>query len=668
MDESLVEYATPSTDELTVALRAQRERAHEFFSRFRGSSEHIEQQLLAQVDVALRHISQLSENDAPSDEEWQRRQATLVDQELRLQQLQNDLHKRETRLVELQGELTRSHELLLAELARPRELQQPGPQADAWAKLESQFADRLSEFAQLSDALAARFSAIEVAQQQLDATRNQLAQRRQELDEQFAQVQAAQTKQNEDRLQHEIAAAELNERAQDVDQRAHLVEKHSRELEERVRHIEAREAELAENRKQLARNLRLQRAEHLMEIERRRAELDQQAAAEDAELENQLAQFTAELSRVRQQTHERGEQVDRLRQELENARVQVVRRDAENRELQQRLETLANADQGRSAETAAISAQLAEARERAESQYAAAQAALSQSRTEQEQLRSELAQARRRYDEAQLEIESLHERVQQLRRQIDQAGDAESALRIKELEQERDALVERLGEAEQMTSLSGGSTEESDELRRRFEMALDDIRALKSRNAELEEKLARASSGGMSGAIAAEGKMDWESQKKRMLAQLEADFDGDDPQEVKDKMTVEGAIQITDGIVAQKDREIEELQRLLDEQSKNIGGVAVGAAAIAQLLDSDELIRSEREKLEAMQNEWREKLRKAEIDISVERAKIARERAQLEEKLQTIAARGGDANDASGDKKKKGSRWLSRLGLSEDEK
>ena len=94
--------------------------------------------------------------------------------------------------------------------------------------------------------------------------------------------------------------------------------------------------------------------------------------------------------------------------------------------------------------------------------------------------------------------------------------------------------------------------------------------------------------GGTGPAPTRDGKMDWESQKKRMLAQLEADFDENDPKEAKDKMTVEGAIQITDGVVSQKDREIEELRRLLDEQSKNIGGVAVCAAAIAQLLDGDE--------------------------------------------------------------------------------
>ena len=76
------------------------------------------------------------------------------------------------------------------------------------------------------------------------------------------------------------------------------------------------------------------------------------------------------------------------------------------------------------------------------------------------------------------------------------------------------------------------------------------------------------------------------------------------------------------------------------------------------------------QKLETMQEEWREKLRKAEIDISVERAKIARERAELEEKIQTLSqariSDETDEDDGENGKKPKRSRWLARLGLGDD--
>ena len=69
----------------------------------------------------------------------------------------------------------------------------------------------------------------------------------------------------------------------------------------------------------------------------------------------------------------------------------------------------------------------------------------------------------------------------------------------------------------------------------------------------------------------------------------------------------------------------------------------------------------------------REQLKKAEIDISMERAKIARDRAELDEKLHSLQreqAQQAAADPASGgDKAKKPTRgrWLSRLGLSDGE-
>ena len=74
-----------------------------------------------------------------------------------------------------------------------------------------------------------------------------------------------------------------------------------------------------------------------------------------------------------------------------------------------------------------------------------------------------------------------------------------------------------------------------------------------------------------------------------------------------------------------------------------------------------------------MQAEWREKLRQAEVDISVERAKIARERTGLEEKLRMFEAerathKAGHVGDGSSRKKqqRRSSRWFDKLGLGGD--
>ena len=166
--------------------------------------------------------------------------------------------------------------------------------------------------------------------------------------------------------------------------------------------------------------------------------------------------------------------------------------------------------------------------------------------------------------------------------------------------------------------------------------------------------------------------MDWEARKQQMLARLEAESDEEaDEKAQAEKLTIEGTIKMTDQIVAEKEREPIELRKLLEDQSSNIGGLAVGAAAIASMLDGDELIQQERNSLKQMQSQLQEQLKQAEIDISVERARLGRERQELEEKLRNFeqerAKYPGGKEAPTTDKNKKpssgGGRWLSRLGL-----
>jgi hypothetical protein len=113
---------------------------------------------------------------------------------------------------------------------------------------------------------------------------------------------------------------------------------------------------------------------------------------------------------------------------------------------------------------------------------------------------------------------------------------------------------------------------------------------------------------------------------------------------------------------------------LLTRQSTVTNGIAVGAAAVAGILDTDELIQSEREKLRLLQHEWEEKLRIAEIEISLERARISRERLEFETSIHSMPS---ESQIASGEEPKhckrseqeplgKPRRWLRRLGLRDD--
>jgi chromosome segregation ATPase len=315
-----------------------------------------------------------------------------------------------------------------------------------------------------------------------------------------------------------------------------------------------------------------------------------------------------------------------------------------------------------------------------------ARVALSRVSNEQRELHRQVAEGQRLLDTRAEELEELRAQLANRGPDGEQAFQELAALRNEvdelqaesdKLQRERDELQTRLDEAlrcQESPSADPANSPEMQDLQERFEMAVQEVRELKSQNERLEQELNRGEPASSAPEATPSQGFDWEAQKQRLLAQLETDFDESDPEQAQDKLTVEGAIRITDQVVAEKEREIDGLQALLQNQSDNLGQVAVGAAALTEMLDHDELIQQERENLSRLQEEWREKLRKAEVDISVERAKIARERMQLEEKLRSLEAEQSryadkDAGDDSADKSQKPSRgrWLTRLGLKEDD-
>ena len=92
----------------------------------------------------------------------------------------------------------------------------------------------------------------------------------------------------------------------------------------------------------------------------------------------------------------------------------------------------------------------------------------------------------------------------------------------------------------------------------------------------------------------------------------------------------------------------------------------MGAAAVEAVLDQDPLIREQRDNLQRLEQQWQEMLRQAEIEMSLERAKLARERIAIEEKVRTYEqklAAGGTGSPATA--KPARGRWLARLGLKE---
>jgi len=305
-------------------------------------------------------------------------------------------------------------------------------------------------------------------------------------------------------------------------------------------------------------------------------------------------------------------------------------------------------------------------------------------RTERDEIDRQLEELRRQLESARAasvdseamagwdaERESYEKKQSELTDELDQyrnqVGRLESTL--------ADLQAENARLNHELETLPAGGTatsEDVDEWKQRYQMAMQDVQELKQRNETLLRKLEQSESAPADSATDAS---DWESLKQRMLSELEG-FDDSTPEAREEKMTIEGSMRIMDEVVAEKDAEIAELQRMLNEQSNRVGEVAVGAAAIAEMLDQDELITEERANLKRLQDEWREKLRKAEVELATERARLARERSGMADeiaelkaerkRLEELKAELGPAG-ANSKKPAKGGRWFARLGLNKDE-
>lgn len=271
-------------------------------------------------------------------------------------------------------------------------------------------------------------------------------------------------------------------------------------------------------------------------------------------------------------------------------------------------------------------------------------------------------------EEAFLELEArrreLEEELQAARNDLSRQSEE-----LDDLVREKIELIQRLDSAEQR----GAENEEgsqSDFEGERSEL-LGEIERLQGENEELRREIeslqeapAAATRAPARGAVA----MDWESQKAQLLASLEVEGDDVSTERAKERTRIADVVRRTDAAIEEKDREIEELTALLQQRTENVGAVAVGAAAVGEVLDKDEVIAQERARLEELKKEWEAKLRQAEVEISLERASLARERQILAESLakQHHGAKGhgpGEGKGAETSRKK----WMSALGLSDED-
>ncbi|TWU00162.1 hypothetical protein Pla108_11070 [Botrimarina colliarenosi] len=385
---------------------------------------------------------------------------------------------------------------------------------------------------------------------------------------------------------------------------------------------------------------RQQVEQQLADLQQQRAEYETERQAWQTEREEWEAvrvKIEAELSAIE----------ERLVAESQKLKAERAKTDSSSELLTQLQEAV---DAQHAAEQ-----QLAEAQQQV-NQLSTALDKSTQSLAKLSELETDHATLLEKFEMALADLQSHREHVAELEQEIANrpVETADGSVELASLRQERDQLAEQLEEAR---SYSGGDASvEVEDLRSRFQMAVEDLRELKTENAELRDRLANSASA----PVAAGDGNDWEAQKRRLLASLESEGEPDDEPRREERAKIAGTIQITDAVVAEKDAEIERLHARL-EASAEVERADDDTEAISAVLDSDELIRAERERLAKLEDEWREKLRSAELELSVERAKITRAQSELAEQqleLETLRASGEAATPGEARRN-----WFNKLGL-----
>jgi chromosome segregation ATPase len=288
-------------------------------------------------------------------------------------------------------------------------------------------------------------------------------------------------------------------------------------------------------------------------------------------------------------------------------------------------------------------------------------------RTGLERERDEL---RQKFDLALEDVQRLRARVAELEQDLarrPEPNQVDSA-ELVALRAERDALSARVEQLEQRPAapIDLNGEQQLADLQRRFELAVEDVRELKTKNAKLESQLAAAAS--RSHPPADSGGTDWESQKRRLLASLQ---DGEEGAAISnhERATIEGTIEITDSVVAEKDRQIAELQAQLAAGNEGAACQLERDAKIKELIDADEVIAEHRKRVRELELEMEQKLRTAELELSVERAKMARQKMELDERRSELESQ-RQAFELAGGPPSQGQprrRWLAQLGLKDEE-
>ena len=240
-----------------------------------------------------------------------------------------------------------------------------------------------------------------------------------------------------------------------------------------------------------------------------------------------------------------------------------------------------------------------------------------------------------------------------------------------EVSQLNDQLQFLKSELEDAKSVPSPRIPDDSELRLQIEQLRSQL--LKARNETVELRLqtndlSSRLANNRPGVAKTSETLSWEHRKEALLQQLEAESHSETVSDPTKALEIERILEQTTQEIERRNSEIGELKALLEQQAIARDGMSIGVSAIAEMIESDALIVSERLRLQELREEWEQKQRQAEIEMSMERAKLARERLELQEKTQQYS----DNNPPQTEEEKKSGkagtrgRWLARLGLRDE--
>ncbi len=390
-----------------------------------------------------------------------------------------------------------------------------------------------------------------------------------------------------------------------------------------------------------------------VDLESRSCELDQQQSETESQRRKVARQLRAKRAELRAAAHGRDqelqEKIQQLETELEELKTSTTRNSQDRAALQEELE----AERGR--------------RSQLENEFASARTEIESKRAEEANLRQQVARNRELLNERAEQLKTLRQQLESVTQAAADHDEQHLTGELLRLQQECDQLRTQVSELSQSDRgpLADSTDKELAELRSRFELAVENVRELKTRNEELEKALAQVDQAAAN--HPAEIAFDWESQKQLLMNQLE-DAHGNGNTSAEERHSIESTVRLTDELVAKKDREIGLLKEQCELFAKHL---EEQQSTELTDLESDERIIQERQRLKELQEEWREKVRAAEVDLAVERAHSGRVRRELEEKTRDLEAQLALARKQTSVNARNNSpqprRWLPNLGRRGDD-